>query len=385
MNENNVLQIFARYIEKFEWLNNDEHEEYYKWPIAEKFHDEMDRALSAPDSDFAARLLEVKKLSSNLIDSYTQPFYGLTEIAKKDQKTVREMFLSLYEDDRDDIGKKQKKVSDFLIKSHELREKYFQNSYLYKNDMHSVTGYLFLYDPDHNYFFKATNAQKFADCIGFYEDWGVGDAIKLDVYYNMCDQLVDRIKNNKELMATDASRFEPVWRKDNEKFYKDPEKHVLAFDLIYCCSAYDLFDGITFSRPNTGERRLLREKEEKAAILAENLDKAKNDLKKLNEAMDYLNSVFIKGASIHHRKYGKGTVKESYGDRVIVDFLEAGEKQLGIAVPAANKIIESDYIGYKDRIEEYADILKRGKTAVESAVEQAERDFAPYAEYNVKD
>ena len=76
MNENNVLQIFARYIEKFEWLNNDEHEEYYKWQICKEFPMLMKKALEADTDEFASVLYEVKKCSQNIIDSYTQPSPG---------------------------------------------------------------------------------------------------------------------------------------------------------------------------------------------------------------------------------------------------------------------------------------------------------------------
>ena len=37
MNENHLQQIFKNYIEKFEEINNTEHQEYYKWQIAKIF------------------------------------------------------------------------------------------------------------------------------------------------------------------------------------------------------------------------------------------------------------------------------------------------------------------------------------------------------------
>lgn len=71
--------------------------------------------------------------------------------------------------------------------------------------------YLFLYDPDHNYIYKATHALAFADCVEFYDDWGWGDSVRLDVYYRMCDQLVKAAKADKDLMAADARRFLGEW------------------------------------------------------------------------------------------------------------------------------------------------------------------------------
>ena len=126
MNENHIQQIFANYIEQFEQMNNTSHQEYYKWKIINRFHDEMDNALNVPAVEFPKKLYELKKLSFNLIDNYTQPFYGLVKFAEKEPDTVRDMFRDLYSE-----GDLQKRVQKFLTQSHSLREKYYPNSYLY--------------------------------------------------------------------------------------------------------------------------------------------------------------------------------------------------------------------------------------------------------------
>ena len=102
MNNNHLQQIFSNYIEKFEEINNSVHREYYKWQIAKQFKGMMDDALNGPITEFAFKLKELKKLSSNLIDSYTQPFGGLAIFAEKEPETVREMFKNLYTDDGGD-------------------------------------------------------------------------------------------------------------------------------------------------------------------------------------------------------------------------------------------------------------------------------------------
>lgn len=179
-------------INNFEFINNKENREYYKWLITKRFKTEMDKALLADKTDFPERLLQLKKLSDNMIDSYTQPFYGLSKFAEEEPEAVCAMFRDLYAEDGGDIRLKQEKILDFLRRSHALRDEYFPGSYLYKDDFHSVTGYMFLYDPDHNYLYKYSHAHAFADCVEFYDDWGYGESVKLDVYYHMCDQLVER-------------------------------------------------------------------------------------------------------------------------------------------------------------------------------------------------
>lgn len=144
MNQNNLQQIFSHYTEKFEYINNPENNENYKWKVAKEFRYLMDQALAANTSEFPNALYKAKVSTCNIIDSYTQPFHGLVEFARKEPETVRKMFLDLYT----------------------------PGSYRFKQNSHSVSAYLFLYDPDHHYMYKATQALIMADCIGFYDEWG---------------------------------------------------------------------------------------------------------------------------------------------------------------------------------------------------------------------
>ena len=380
MNENRVYQLFDNYIKKFEIINT-KHEEYYKWQIAKSFKPMMDIALGTSTEEFATRLYDVKRLTANLIDSYTTPLNGLCVFAKSEPETVRTMFKELLgADDGGDIGKRRKRIVDFLNKSHALREKYSPDSYLYKDDFHSVTGYMFLYDPDHNYFFKASHALKFADCVEYYDDWGSGDNVKLDVYYRMCDQLIDYIKENDALLKTNESRFAGEFGIDPETMHPDLAKHILAFDLIYCCSTYNLFDGISFVRPKTSERQLMQERKDKAKELYDKMLAARDDMQRLTEAKDYVNGVYAEGVHLHHKKYGEGTITNRDGDSITVEFLEAGPKKLGTPQSVAIGIISVDAEEYKEKIKEYIDILRK-ESSVKTALSYSEKQFQPYADY----
>jgi hypothetical protein len=241
MNNNNLQQIFSNYIEKFEFINNDTHNEIYKWEVAKNFRILMEDALSKEGTEFAEALYKVKAATFNIIDSYTQPFYGLVEFAREEPDTVKKMFLALYSDDAGDLQTQQKLIADFFNSSKVLLEKYSPGSYRYKQNSHSLSSYLFLYNPDNHYMYKSTHASKFADCIEFYDSWGSGDNIKLDVYHRMCNELVDEIKKCDNLISTDAIRFDGRFRVKPEDLFEDREKHMLAFDIIYCCSKYNLY------------------------------------------------------------------------------------------------------------------------------------------------
>lgn len=380
MNNNHVQQIFAHYIDKFEYINNPTHQEYYKWQIAKRFRDAMDVALAAPAEEFPSKLYEVKKLTSNLIDSYTQPFQGLVKFAEREPETVRNMFKMLFSDDNGNIENRQERIQSFLSQSHALRDKYYPDSYLYKEDMHSVTGYLFLYDPDHNYIYKATHSRDFADCIEFYDDWGYGTDVKLSVYYRMCDQLVEAIKSSKELMATDASRFENGWGENPDTFHPDLEKHILAFDLIYCCSTYGLFNGISFEKPKTKERQLMQERKDKAKKLAQELKDAETAKQELDEALQYMSDAYCIGTTLRHKKYGVGTIKNVQNGTIVINFAEVGEKQLDLLTVVAYGIVTVDTVGYNEEMSRHSAILKQ-RNNIETKLSIAEKNFAQYASY----
>ncbi len=380
MNDIHMQQIFNHYIGDFEKLNDPEHMEYYKWQIVKKFRPMIDEALETDDSAFAEKLMEVRKITSNLVDSYTQPFYGLVKFAEKEPDTVRNMFQELFAASAGLMEKRQTAVSEFLKKSHELRDKYYPDSFLYKDDMHSVTTYLFLYDPDHNYIFKSSHALIFADCIEFYDDWGSGDSVNLDVYYRMCDQVASAIKSSSAMMNTDASRFENGWGVDPTTFAPDTEKHILVFDLIYCCSTYGLFEGITFKRPKTKEKQLIQEKKEKALRLSKDLEETRANYEKLMAALQYLDEAYAVGTMIRHKKYGEGRITDKHGTTIEVNFQDGDIRRLGIVLSSVNDIIVSGIEGYGGHIEKCRDILKK-ESSIRSAVSFAEKNFAPYAEY----
>lgn len=376
MNYQHLQEIIDHYIDLFPETNGPVHMEYYKWRVIYRFRSMMDETLAASDEDFPAKLYSVKKLTANLIDSYTQPLNGLVEFSKKEPATVRAMLTDLLGVAESSVEEKQTAIQIFLGKSHQLRDKYFPDSYLYNDDLHSVTGYLFLYDPDHNYLYKATHCRSFADCIEFYDDWGSGETTKLDVFFRMCDETLAAIKENEALMATAASRYDI----DPTHMHPDMEKHILLFDLIYCCSTYGLFKGISYVVPKSNERKLMQERKEKAQELAETLEKAKQKLAELNEAKAFVAQVFQPGTVVRHKTFGTGTISEVSDSNFTAQFPSVGSKSLGTIMCIVNSLITVDDSETQEKLNGYRDILRQDQQIC-TAVNWAEKALLPYAEY----
>lgn len=379
MNKENLRQIFSHYIDHFEYLNNSENEEYYKWQVCHEYPILMKKALESDEKDFAKALYEVKKCTFNIIDSYTQPFSGLVEFAKEEPETVRRMFTDLYADDGGDLQIQMNKIADFFKKSDELLNKYFPESFLYKQNSHSVSALLFLNDPDRHYMYKAVQCQRFADCIEFYDDWGTGDNIRIDTFYRMCDELVQEIKGCDELVKTDASRFDGRLKLAGGELHPDAEKHILAFDIIYCCSVYDLFDGISYTRRNMKEKKLYLAEKEKAESLKASFDKARADMDMLQAALKFFTEMISVGDKIKHQKYGEGTVK-FIDEKYIVGSFPKKKAEISLPIGLANNLITMEKSGFEEKVAEYRAVLKK-YDSIPKALDYAARVLEPYEEY----
>lgn len=381
MNTDHLSQIFTNYIEKFEYINAEDRYENYKWAAAKKFRDIMDAAFVADIDDFAALLYKAKKATENIIDSRITPFNGMVEFARREPETVREMFRNLFADDGGNLNIRQEKIASFFEVADILLDKYAPGSYKYKQDFHTVSSYISLYDPDDNYLFKATESTDFADCVEFYDDWGSGRTVKLDVYYRMCDELVAEIMKCPELLKADASRFDGRFEDKPEDMIKDAKKHMLAFDVIYCAHHYGLYKGVTFQRHTTKGKQLYLEKQKKAQELLEKNIEAVEQKRQLDEAIAQILSTLTKGTAVRHKKYGEGIIVEINEDRLTVDFSgDAGRKLLGTAVSLANRLITADIPGFDELCGESAKLLTRA-TAINNAIKSTEAALKPYEEY----
>lgn len=330
MNKKNLQQIFANYIDRFDELNNPDYDENFKWYAAYKFREQMDNALQLNGKAFVLALEPIKKVVEVIIDGRMQPFGGLVAIAKWNNyelaDEVKKLFAELFANDGNDLAEREKKIAVFLQRSEELRlATKYSKYYSYKQTARSVSGYLFLYDPDHHYMYKATQSKLFADCVEFYGDWGSGDQIKLKEYYRMCDELVSEIKACPALVTTNESRFDGRFRVKSSEMSPDSEKHILAYDIIYCSTVYNLFSGITFKAITAKEKKLYEERLKKAQELQENYTQAESNYQALEQAVNHYDAILIPHAKIQHFHYGSGKIISRNNATITVQFDEKAE------------------------------------------------------------
>lgn len=327
MNTKNLHQIFQNYIDRFEELNDAEHNETFKWWAAVEFRKRMDEALQSDNENFVAILREIVKddVVGTIIDGKMQPFGGLVAIASDDNcklaGDVKQLFLDLFANDGNDLEVREKKIATFIKDSNKLklRTKY-SKYYSYDQTARSAAGYLFLYDPDHHYMYKASEAHRFADVVEFYEDWGSGDQINLNKYYKMCDELVSKIKECAALKETSKSRSAVKFRYKPQILAEDNEWHILAYDIIYCNKAYDLDRNLTFIKKSAKEKSLYEERKKKAQEKLEDYLQQEKKCQQLDEAIRHYDSILIPGTHVWHRVNGAGTIKSRDDGNITVQF-----------------------------------------------------------------
>lgn len=383
INEENLQQIFKTYIDRFEEFNKknpQEPSEYYKWEMTLWFKDAMDKAITGKSENFASQLKQIQKDTHDFIDnSSTWPFTGLVKLAEHDGEKIQKMFCDLFAESRD-LDDTQMKIEAFLRQAHCLEEQYGIGG-RYKSDYHSVTAYLFLYDPNSNYVYKPDHAHDFQDCVDFYGDFGTGDSVNLKTYYQMCDQLVEVINRSPILENVAEIRSKIA----GKKLHEDKLKHILAYDIIYCAKQYNLFTGITFVKHTATERKLLLEKQQKALELLERLKKAQEEKKVLDTAMEKVEEYFRAGQKVIYKSFGKGAqvacgiILKRGNDSITIDFGDGNAKTVGLIASFVNGYICPQNTGESD-FADIVEILKK-KSTIKGNLSQAEREFAPYNDY----
>lgn len=376
MNANNLSKVFEHYIEKFEWLNQKpEPDESYKWGAVQEFQNAFN--LDVPEGEFAKMLYEAWKASANLIDSsQQQPFFAIVEYARKEPERVRAMFKSLYADDGGDFGVRQEKIKHFLDEADALLQKYFPSSHRYVNTQRSVMAYLWFYDPNTYYYYKATEAKYLADCVEFYDDWGTYTDFKLDVFHRFCDEIIAQMKTHPALMETHKSRFE-----GKEPMHKDENLHILVVDIIFCAKRYDLYAGIPIKDSTAPAKRLYLERKAKAAELYDAVQAAEKNVTLLDEARTVFVELVQSGAPISHKAFGSAEVVEYTNGNVTLFFPNKNEQKKFILLQSlVGGFIKIDTPNFAELLEKYRQVI-RIETSVAQQYEIAVKALEPYKEY----
>ena len=320
MNNENISILFRNYIDQYDFLNNPENNEVYKWQAIKH----ASKIWKKDYQDFAQKLKDAFAKSSNLINNrIVQPAHGLVLLAQREPDKVREALDALLADDQNDIPARQKRALTFVDTINTLLDKHFHGKWKYEQDMRAAIAYLAMFDPDKNYLFKATPAHHFAQYMEYDGDIGSGQTFSLQAYYIMCDQLKERIKTSPEMLANAQKRLED-WKAlqnhtpgcdEHPGQWEDSKHHVLVYDLIYCMDAYNLTNGmkppVHKSKTTTAKQRAWR-KEMEAALQAD-VDQLQDQIDALEAQINALPKHQFEGMTLKTKAFGVVTISRQDG------------------------------------------------------------------------
>lgn len=378
MNRVHFDQIIDNYAAQFAELNTGKKDEVYKWEIAAEFRPMMDAALAADDTDFPAKLAAVVLLTKQTIDNGAElAFHALADYARNEPQAVRDALRRLLTPDGGDLEARTQRFTEFLNFCEFMRAKYYPDSWRYRAGIRlpmMITGF---YDPDHYYMYKASQAQAYADCVEFYDDWGSGAKMDLRIYHRMCDELIETIKLHPKFKMIRDTRKNYA----EKPLHPDTELHILAFDVIFCSTVYNLFEGIHYSVRNAEEKRIHLEKMNEARNARANHAEALDRMARLDYAEAFFAEKLSVGSAVTHKRFGVGTITGLSGKVIEVQFS-------GLDYPSTlvwRDCVKTGLLSFKteENAAEYDELvtLLRQAEVIRKNAAIAEKKLEQYAEY----
>ena len=155
MNSKSLREIIKRYEENIDFLNNEEHDEKFKWRAVRHFQ-EVWFAPGADEMPFAELFREAMKESAVLINNATvQPANGVVKLAEIAPDGVEHLVRDvLFADDDGDLALRQDHMEEFLDGMEKLLQQHYPGRWKYHQDRHSASCYLAMYAPEENYIYK---------------------------------------------------------------------------------------------------------------------------------------------------------------------------------------------------------------------------------------
>lgn len=300
MNQKNIEQLFQNYIENFDYFVHSDGEGYetYKWEAVAQAQD----AWKLQAADLSGMIKSAFSKTYNLINNrIVSPGNGLVLLAKQEPEVVRKALEGLLAD-TEGVDEKQDNILRFVDEINGLLEKFFPGKWKYTHDLRVAVTYLALIKPSENYLFKSTPAHDFAKWMEFDTDLGYGADFKLKYYYQMCDELIEKIKDCPELLEKNTIR---------QKIWADEDLHLLATDLIFCFGSYPFMNaGLNepVQRKKSSATSLADERAKRAGELQSRLEQLQDEIDELESEIAALPAIDFAGKTFRTKMYGEVTI-----------------------------------------------------------------------------
>lgn len=321
MNDGNLHELIDRYEAKLDETMGPESREQFKWEAMKIFRDAW-FSEEASQQTFAEMFSRARKGCGWMIDnSRIASTSGVVKMAQIEPVTVEHLFKDvLFADDNGDLTLRQRHMDEFLDQIETLRLKLFPRCWKYKHDRHAASCYLSFFAPAENYVYRFSDADLMARYIDFEKPIGSGQFFSLPAYYEMCDAIVEALKQHPTLLAEHKKRL-------NDQCYQDDSLHLMAFDLMYCCRTYGYYHGltkynITRKTDNSKAARQKAADDEKRKQLEESICAAQDELLTLQTQLAEYEPISLIGTEVSTASYGSGVVVKQDENKLDVQFAD---------------------------------------------------------------
>ena len=318
MNIERLNGLALSYINNFDMINNEIHDENMKWKAIYHYKKHFD--INA--SDFYEMFKYAMSESSIIINNGTvQPINGILKLIAHEPETMRSLFSMLYEEDGGNLDVRQDRIERFVDETNKLLEKYERGKWKYKQDFRSVLAYLVFFKPEENYLYKSSQCQPFFRYLEYGEEIGYGQYFKLSRYYRMCDEVREKLSTNTDLMEIHNTRWNSVGNTEDNL-------HILTFDLIYCSIVYSFYEFQNYQKIIKKSKSDLEQERIEAEIEIKRNELA--DIEALltieQEKLDSIPDINIEGQKVRHKMFGTGAVTKQNGTYIEVEFAQKTSK-----------------------------------------------------------
>lgn len=331
MYEEHLYEVFDKYIARYDELDDEAHDEGYKWAAVAWFQSHWD----IDAADFPEMFKTAMQETSVLIDNATvQPVNGIQYLLgfENEVEFVRQSFTDLFSEDGGDLEARQARVVKFVAEINARIETHIK-SWKFLQNTGNVINYLNLWRPAENYFFKATEANDWAGWILYGGDIGSGTTFSLRNYYRMCDELLVEVRKNEQIMQLTERR---VQRKAPGL---DDQQHILVYDIIYCAHAYSLYGKIPKIHGSGKKKEELANKLKEIKLLQDAIQNGEAQLAQLLDQLVELPD--LTGAEVQNARYGTGTVASCKDGVLVVNYAD-GVKKHPYPMVLAKEILTCD-------------------------------------------
>ncbi len=329
MNLENLNALINKYEASLEMLNGTDHYELFKWKAMKTWQTEWNK----PEDAFlciADRLSSSMKDFSLLIDnSRMHPSSAIIKLAEKEPEKVKNLFTNvLFSENTETASEAQSRMDKFVEEMEQLREQYYPANWSYKIDRHTASVFLSMNAPAHHYIYKSGEAITMAKYIDYDLPIGTGANFSLFNYYKMCEDILNVIKEHQSLVE----KHFKMLRNDH---YYDDSLHLLVFDFIRCCRAYQFYIGIPAPKKEKAEKP--RKTNSAATEASEQKRKEKEERRVLIETKiselelfceECLEDISLIDVQVNSEQFGAGTVIAQTGNKITVRFGSIDKKYI---------------------------------------------------------